>query len=813
MTACPDDAALARLAEGASDPAERAATLAHVDECAACLRALAGAAADADDRPPPPTIGDQLGRFEILALLGAGAMGLVYQARDRELDRVVALKLLRPDRDVDGAAAVDRLRAEARALAQVSSPHVVTVHDTGTADGHTFIAMERVAGVDLRQWLAARPRSRRAIVEAFVQAGRGLAAAHQAGVIHRDFKPDNVLVGDDGRIRVGDFGLARRPVLADADLAATGGGAAGSDAIMTRTLAGTPAYMAPEQHGGGAVSARSDQFAFCIALAEALTDVRPAPDPAGVWRLVDRPRLPARLRGAIERGLAVDPARRWPDMTALVDALRPWTGPGRARALVVIGAAAAAAAVTGAVLAARWTRPAAAPACDDGAAAIAGVWSPPRRAVAERALGAGPFADVDRALGRFAGRWAAAHDAACRLGTATAAAAADCLGLARAEVDGLVDVIARVEATEVDAVRGAVQGLPDPDRCVRAAASPSPPARLPAAALAFEQRLAQIRVELRVGRSFDARAHAAAMIAEAEQLGQPTLRLHAHLVHASINGALLPRTTIDELRLTSRLAIELHDDAALADSLIVLTDALARIGRHDQAELTLDLANALVARLGGDPARAATGALGLCLFGWQRGPDFTRARAACDDARAKVLADGGDPDDIRLTWIDTELANIDVADGKLDDAIATYRRNIAYRAARAFRPDQIAEVADRNNWGIALFQGERYREAIEVLTTVVTLDPAKVSAWDHLGFAYRALGERGPAFAAAVRSYEITERGEDPAAPCDRAFEVAVAGVAAGERAATRAILDRAAPRCPHDDRITEWRTRLGPRP
>lgn len=263
MTACPDEDQLARVIDGAADAGTRASVLAHVDECASCLRALAGAAAG--DETAAPAIGDRLGRFELVAVLGIGAMGIVYEARDTELDRTVALKLVRSDRDLDD----ERLREEARSLARVSSPHVVAVHDIGVADGQVFIAMERIAGVTLRAWLEAEPRDVRAIVDAFEQAGRGLAAAHEAGVIHRDVKPDNIFVGDDGRVRIGDFGLARHRASEGEPLADN------ARPLATRSIAGTPAYMAPEQRTGGAVTMLSDQYGFCVALGEALTGARP----------------------------------------------------------------------------------------------------------------------------------------------------------------------------------------------------------------------------------------------------------------------------------------------------------------------------------------------------------------------------------------------------------------------------------------------------------------------------------------------------------------------------------------------------------
>ena len=211
--------------------------------------------------------------YEIVGPLGAGAMGVVYQALDRALDRRVALKL-HVHRD---GADPRRVWREARAMARLADPHVVTIHEVGIHDERLFIAMELVAGSDARRWLRSAPRTTAEILAVYRQAGLGLAAAHAVGIVHRDFKPDNVLVGNDGRVRVADFGLARsvdRGATQDDDTTVA------ADATARHTVsgfvAGTPAYMAPEIVAGSAADARSDQYAFCVAMYEALVGERPA---------------------------------------------------------------------------------------------------------------------------------------------------------------------------------------------------------------------------------------------------------------------------------------------------------------------------------------------------------------------------------------------------------------------------------------------------------------------------------------------------------------------------------------------------------
>ena len=291
-----------------------------------------------------PAVGVTIGRYRLEALLGEGAMGQVWRARDPQLDRAVAIKVVHPTIAANPESSA-RLLREARAMAKLSHGNVVTVHDAGDDQGRLFVAMDLVDGVALGARLRARPagaaRDWRGILAVFRDAGRGLIAAHAAGVLHRDFKPDNVLVDSAGRARVADFGLAvfggrpepsRRPERATARQDAIA-----SDLTAAGSVLGTPAYMSPEQLRGEVIDARADQFSFCASLFEALYGepaflrdepmtiaalvtaiedgaVRPAPadDPVPRW-----------VRAAVVRGLAADPAARWPDMGALVAALIP----------------------------------------------------------------------------------------------------------------------------------------------------------------------------------------------------------------------------------------------------------------------------------------------------------------------------------------------------------------------------------------------------------------------------------------------------------------------------------------------------------
>ncbi|MCY1070638.1 protein kinase [Nannocystis sp. RBIL2] len=305
-------------------------------------------------RPAEPV---QLGRYRLLGRLGQGGMSVVFRAQDPQLRREVAVKLLHSPRGQPDPEQLARLRREAQALGRLSHPNVVQVFEIGEADGQSFVVMEFVRGTTLREWLRARPRALAEVVAMVSQAGRGLAAAHAAGIIHRDLKPENVLVGEDGRARVVDFGLAR----ANPGAADTSTGSLDAPLTKSGTVLGTPAFMAPEQlRDPGRADARSDQFSFCVMAYEALLGERPFEDLAAVaaGRLRPPPPgtpVPTRLREALLRGLRTDPAERWPTMDALLAALtaadgEAKAGPRRRRWLIGAGALAL---VVAAVLAGR----------------------------------------------------------------------------------------------------------------------------------------------------------------------------------------------------------------------------------------------------------------------------------------------------------------------------------------------------------------------------------------------------------------------------------------------------------------------------
>jgi len=377
--------------------------------------------------------GATVGRYVVIDVLGKGGMGVVYAAFDPELDRKVAMKLLHPELVARGGAdAAARLLREGRAIAKLSHPNVVTVHDVGTThDGAVFVAMELVEGSSLDHWIAEKPRPWREVVEVFAQAGAGLVAAHAAGMVHRDFKPANVLMGRDGRVRVTDFGLARfenQARATDAGLAPRR-----DDAIaltQAGALVGTPAYMAAEQFAGDPVDATTDQFSFAVALYEGLYRERPfagsslAEIAANVTDGAVRPApanttVPARLRQIVLRALRPAREERYPALQDLLDALRAAL---RRRGRLYLAAGAAAVAMAGATAGATTmlARHDEVDPCGGGDAKLAGIWDPFTRSNVERAFLAtgapyapGAWRSVATTLDGYTDAWLAKRHDTC----------------------------------------------------------------------------------------------------------------------------------------------------------------------------------------------------------------------------------------------------------------------------------------------------------------------------------------------------------------------------------------------------------------
>ncbi len=382
--------------------------------------------------------GTRLGRYVILYRIGGGGMGIVYAAYDPELDRKVALKLLTRQMEPEQAEALTR--REAQAMARLAHPNIVTVHDVCTYGDRVFIAMEHLEGQTLRDWLAAAEHSWRQVLEVFLQAGRGLAAAHSADLVHLDFKPGNVMLTGDGGVRVLDFGLAQLDLGgAGSDFAGpvedreTPSITPGPDAIRwiatdRDAIRGTPAYLAPERIRSGSAAARSDQFSFSVALYEALYGERPfAGDTledhvdqihrGAVREPTPANRVPGWLRKALLRGLASEPEDRFASMEELLQALAPEPRRARNRWL----AAGSGLLALGALMAGYLrTLPERVPICAGASERLAGVWDAERKEAirtaflgTEIAFAGQAFENVAQVLNRYTQDWVGTHTEAC----------------------------------------------------------------------------------------------------------------------------------------------------------------------------------------------------------------------------------------------------------------------------------------------------------------------------------------------------------------------------------------------------------------
>ena len=553
-------------------PAGRATGIeTHIDRCATCRRLLSELARDrapiSDDSTAPtgvfprvgsaerstPALGDRVDRYVLLRVIGSGGMGTVYAAYDPDLDREIAVKLLRRTGTPDSQA---RLVREAQAMARVSSPNVVAVHDVGTFRDQVYIAMELVAGGTLKAWLHERPRGWREIVRVLEAAGRGLAAAHARGLIHRDFKPDNVLIDGD-RVRVADLGLAApladvagpsAPVLTEMPSAI--------DRLITVTgaIVGTPAYMAPEQLSGDPVDGRADQFSFCVTLYEALLGARPFAGET-ITELVSaihasRVRVPQRsvptwLRAILARGLSVDRDARFASMDVLLAQLER----GRRRRQRVALAAAALVAIGGTAASMYAVTP--------GSDPCAGADTPPAihydgaaiRAAFAR-LGPDGGATADRVVERLAA-WrteaAALRGAACHAARVEGTESAELLDLRMACVARSaqqVEALARVLAVPTPKlVEGAVEATAratelttcsSPRALLEPLREPAEPASR-ALAAGLRAQLASAKATAATGRYPETIARASEIARAAAATGHHAIEAEAWQVAGTIN--------------------------------------------------------------------------------------------------------------------------------------------------------------------------------------------------------------------------------------------------------------------------------------
>ncbi len=724
---CPDENTLLAYCERALGGAETQAVEAHLDGCSACL-ALVGEAARGDaptsvkedlaGQPPrtgEPSLSEEslgrgavLGRYVVIDRVGAGGMGVVLSAYDPRLDRKVALKLVRSLQGEGAQELEARLLREAQAVARLSHPHVITVFDVGTVAGRLFMAMEFIEGRTLRQWLKAQPRSWREVLAVFLKAGEGLAAAHAAQLIHRDFKPDNVLVDVQDRVRVTDFGLARLQDVAAALPTPSPAGAAlaPGQTSLTRTgsLVGTPAYIPPEQWNGEPMDARGDQFSFCVALYEALFQVRPFSrgQPPDFQRLQEPARemgVPSWVRRVVLRGLSVSPADRYPSMEALLEALRRDPARKRARVAVGLGALAGVTALTLLLLLRAGPAP-----CTGAAGRVAPVWSTSRQAKVRQALLAtgSPLAasaadTVAGHLSAYARAWEAGYTEACQAthvrheqpGQVLSLRMA-CLDARLQSLDVLADTLEHADAALVMTAAEASLKLPRVSDCARVESilSVVPPPEGPGVQARLgdaRMRLARARVLLETGRYAQGLTEAVAARDAARALAYRPLEAEA--LH--VTGWL-------ELRLAR------YEDAARSWA---EAERGALAGRDDLLAL-----------------RAATDrvyVLGYELEDLERGLDQA--------AEARALMERVGPVEEVAAQLENHLGIIHFGEGLLPQALAHYQRALDIRE-RVLGPEHLETGKVLSNLALVYVRQGRVRDALPLYTRALDIQRRQLGA-------------------------------------------------------------------------------------
>ncbi len=660
---------------GALEPDARGRADAHADRCPSCRRLIAEVARTSScaiggastPEPPLPAAGVH-GRYRLREVLGAGAMGIVWRAHDPELGREVAIKILRGRADLrDGGPS---LLDEARAMAAVEHVNIVRVYDVGSLDGRVYVAMALVRGGTLRSWHAAAPRSWRALAEVMRQAALGLAAVHAAGLVHRDFKPENVLVDESGRAMVADFGLATAMVHDDTDELAE---REGPISVRTPLLVGTPAYMAPELFAGDAPSAAADQYAWCTTFVELLTGRRPHEARRAADARLLRGTTSRRLARLFERGLAGEPTRRWPSMDDVVRELDRVLDPPRARWWALgLGALAL-------VAGAGWTlerEPAEVPSCDLLARADRVALEPTqRREIGDAVARVRPTMQqavqaVLERLDRWLPAWSEQAQLACEARVADPrrfAATRGCLLDRADELDALIAALVGGDDPAVDGAIEHVLTMPSPD--CRAAERTS---QIP-----DEQRaaLAELRVQVWTARYAEARAATDRLLATADTVADPAFRAEVlasrGLAQLGLGELTDGIATLEQAVLAARAAgadeIEVHTG-------VVLVMTLADTGRTDETEDWLRHLEAAAERVPSPLTRAevdyAAGAVA------HRRRDLVTARKRYERSIAELERALG-PDNVAIRDPLDALGRLEFDEGHADRALELLERALA----------------------------------------------------------------------------------------------------------------------------------------
>ncbi|MBK9754073.1 MAG: serine/threonine protein kinase [Nannocystis sp.] len=795
-------------------------------------RTMAGPIGGPQVGAPELERGATLGRYLVIERLGAGGMGVVYAAYDPELDRKVAIKLLRSEVAGDPELARARLVREAQAMAKLSHPNVVAVHEVRTFGEQVFVAMAFVAGGTLAGWIEGTKRGWREVLGMFLETGRGLAAAHAAGVVHRDFKPDNVLIGD-GRPQVTDFGLAR--VVAAPELAQPGPFDPLSSAAIGLTQAGavmgTPAYMAPEQHLGLVADARSDQFAFCVALWQGLYGQLPFAGEtlhelalavtSGQLATAPRGEVPTWLQRVLVRGLSVDPATRWPTIEALLAALADDPSRARRRRL---GWLAGAGLALGLGLAAWRVQARQAAVCVESGAAVATVWNPAAREAVRAALlatgepyAADAWARVEGRVDAWSEAWRRAQLRACEVRDELSGPRLVCLGDRLRELRSLVGLLSAADSEVAARAVQAAASLPSIAVCddpIWLAATIKPPedAAVRARVEAEREHLSQAAAQLRGGHYDAGQALASAALAVAEDLDYAPLRAEA-LVQVGVAQELQGEyaAAAASLEAAYNLAARTgHDEVAALATIALTRVAGKRLAQHAAGLVWSRVAAVIVARLGeeegllGADLRSEVGQV-LDARG-DSAAAIVQAREALAIREARLGSEHPD--------VATSLHNLGVASlhrGARDEAADYLERALTIR--RAVLGAEHPEVAASYNWlgntSTARGQNDQaialHRAALAIREKTLPPDhPDIASSLNNLGGCLSNEGDHEAALALQRRALAICERTLAPEHPDIAASWSNLGSIYAG-------LGRHAEARTHYQQALRRWERSLGP--
>ena len=766
--------------------------------------------------------GTMVGRYVVLGKLGAGGMGVVYAAYDPELDRKVAVKLLRAGIGASFDART-RLLREAQALARLGHPNVVAVHDTGSVGERVWLAMEFVEGQTFAAWCAAQPERRsrwREVLAVMIRAGRGLQAAHEAGLIHRDFKPDNVMVSRDGRVRVMDLGLARRGADAVESAAqSTGRGILSLHLTQAGAVMGTPAYMAPEQFEGADVTPAADVFAFSVTLWEALYGVRPfagetmmallANLVAGRMQAPPRGRrVPAWLRRVLERGLASTPERRWPGMQAMLAALA--RGHTRAR-LQVLGASLL---LLGGCAGAVWAHQRSEAArhvdtCVAAGASIDAVWGDAARERVRGALlatgrgyAATTFDKLLPWLDAQAQAWQRVRTAAC-LDTAASDDQRDrtlwCIEERHIALASLVERLAQADPQALQGAVPAAAGLERVESCLdreRLARLPVPPAQQRGEARALQAALARAANLALAGEYAAGLAAAQQARARAVTLGLAPLAAAARYWIGLLWNALDHHAAAErELEGAYFEALAAGADSVAADAAVQLITVVGnQLARHGDGRRWAQHAEAALRSLEPEPGlRSAARLFYLAIVEGAAGDNAASQRLDTQALAIRTRLLGPGHLDTAASMSNLGLTQVNV--GEYGEGRALLARALPIQMA--FLGPEHPEIGKHlANFSVALYRLGEYDEALVLGERGLQLRIQAHGA-DHTGVAasltnlaavYRAVDRNHHARALYERALAIFERRLGPSHPDVAMALINLAGVLEGAHEDRRAL-------------------------